>query len=60
MLPIVFETTTNLALANELVNELLGNNPNGELIASAVETCFVKSKGNLRETFLSLYDVYRG
>lgn len=59
MLPIILETETNLSLAYELVSELLLNDSSGKLTSSKIEASFRNSNGNLRETFLSLYDVYR-
>lgn len=61
-LPVVKTTSTSIALAEDLVARLLQNHLHDQLTSFGIQECVNKSfqhhAGNLRETFLSLYDEY--
>ena len=55
--PDLFRTTTSLALAREIVDQLLRQGPR-PLTDADVSERFVQHEGNMREVLFDLYDLY--
>ena len=53
-LPILYQSETSLELARKLVSDLVRE---PEQLSNDVDRCYANNDGNLRETFMDLYDV---
>lgn len=58
-LPPLFTTQPTLALARQIVAQLLGDAPNQVLTEDDIAAAFAAHGANLREMLFSLYDVYQ-
>ena len=56
-LPDLFRTTASLALARQIVHDLLGGGPS-PVAAHEVDRPFTSHEGNMREILFDLYDLY--
>lgn len=56
-LPDLFRATTSLALAHEIVRDLLGGEPS-PVAPDEVDRPFTSREGNMREILFDLYDLY--
>ena len=56
-LPTIFRTASDVATAQQLVHQLLRNQPNS-ITATDVEHLFTTTGGNVRELLFALYDLY--
>ncbi|MCL4203084.1 MAG: hypothetical protein KJ000_11335 [Pirellulaceae bacterium] len=57
-LPVLWEVATSLELAQALARRLLESADSAPIHADDVARAFQQCRGNLRETWFSLYDVY--